>query len=223
MDIRKIRLKNLNDLIAERGSQREVSEATGIDSSYISQIKNPLNPKNIGEKLARKIEESMKLPRGWMDLLHDKATDHQSKAVDNEKLQENSALKLRTTALHEIPYVTWEELPTLLNSDNKKMEFKKMIVLENVTDNAFAVIISTNEHSPYAEKGESVIIESSMETLTKICLVEMNGHYSFMRHFMQDIEYLTPVGSHRDIPITETLNYKIIGCVAFIQPPCRKG
>jgi len=148
----------------------------------------------------------MKLPRGWMDLLHDKATDHQSKAVDNEKLQENSALKLRTTALHEIPYVTWEELPTLLNSDNKKMEFKKMIVLENVTDNAFAVIISTNEHSPYAEKGESVIIESSMETLT-----------------MQDIEYLTPVGSHRDIPITETLNYKIIGCVAFIQPPCRKG
>jgi len=70
METKEIRLTNLNQLISTYGSQRKLSDLIDIDSSYLSQIKNKKNPKNIGEKLARKIESTLSLAHGWMDQLH---------------------------------------------------------------------------------------------------------------------------------------------------------
>jgi len=70
-NIKEIRLKNLLKLIKQEGSQIAFSRTVDIDSSHISQIKNPSNKKNLGEKLARKIEKALKLPSGWMDIDHE--------------------------------------------------------------------------------------------------------------------------------------------------------
>ena len=76
MDIKKIRLVNLNKLIKKHSSQRNLSDLIDVDSSYLSQIKNPSNPKNIGEKMARKIELALNLTNGWMDQPEDKESIH---------------------------------------------------------------------------------------------------------------------------------------------------
>jgi len=71
VDIKKIRLTNLIKLIDEYESQRVFCDLIEKDSSYVSQLKNPSNPKNIGEKMARIIETNTGKPQGWMDSLHD--------------------------------------------------------------------------------------------------------------------------------------------------------
>ncbi len=74
MDVREIRLARLLELIGKFG-QKELADRVDIDTAYISQIKNPNNPKNMGEKLARRIERALALPTGWMDRLHDEPED----------------------------------------------------------------------------------------------------------------------------------------------------
>ncbi len=87
MNTNDIRLERLLQLIQEHG-QTKVANLVGIESSYISQLKNPNNPKKIGEKLARRIEDAFHLPHGWMDVLH----DNEAMRVINE--QDETMLKL---------------------------------------------------------------------------------------------------------------------------------
>lgn len=71
MDMHQIRLKNLLLVIEKAGSQARLADYVGIKSSYISQIKSPKHPTNMGNDIARRIEKAMNLPFGWMDHLHD--------------------------------------------------------------------------------------------------------------------------------------------------------
>jgi hypothetical protein len=71
MDMHQIRLKNLLLVIEKAGSQARLADYVGIKSSYISQIKSPKHPTNMGNDIARRIEKAMNLPFGWMDNLHD--------------------------------------------------------------------------------------------------------------------------------------------------------
>ena len=71
-------------LISSTGSQALFAKKVDIDSSHLSQIKNPNNPKNLGEKLARKIERALNLPVGWMDQLHDQ--ENQERTPDIKEL-----------------------------------------------------------------------------------------------------------------------------------------
>ena len=71
-----IRLENLLALIEEMGTQEAVAEAGGTSSVYLSQIKNRTPDKKtgklrqMGDDMARKLEEGCKKERGWMDNTH---------------------------------------------------------------------------------------------------------------------------------------------------------
>lgn len=71
-----IRLENLLLLIDEKGTQEAVAEAGGTSSVYLSQIKNRTPDKKtgklrqMGDDMARKLEEGCKKERGWMDNVH---------------------------------------------------------------------------------------------------------------------------------------------------------
>lgn len=67
MAIDDIRRENARALAKKAGGPARFAEKTGMSDSQVSQIigKNPT--KNIGGNLARKIEEALSLPRGWMD------------------------------------------------------------------------------------------------------------------------------------------------------------
>lgn len=72
MDIYEIRKHNLIKLI---GSQRKAAcaERWSMSPAHLSQILSEKTSKNLGDEVARRIEVSEKLPRGWIDSIHDAA------------------------------------------------------------------------------------------------------------------------------------------------------
>ncbi len=70
MNSKEIRLINLKALITKAGSSAEFSKQSDTATSLISQIISPNPTRNVGDRLARKIEEKLGLTPGWMDTLH---------------------------------------------------------------------------------------------------------------------------------------------------------
>ena len=71
----RIRLDNLERLIAEAGSARRLAELAGSSSSYLSQVRTQRltrsgSPRRIGDDLAARFEKAMNKPDGWMDEFH---------------------------------------------------------------------------------------------------------------------------------------------------------
>jgi hypothetical protein len=106
MDSRQIRHKNFKKLFDDfvdchpqeprRGMLKLFAERLGLSDRYLSHIK--CNRKNIGNHVARTIEQRLKLPHGWMDREHDAfnmPTD------DKEKLFVETALSLFRAQPHE--------------------------------------------------------------------------------------------------------------------------
>lgn len=71
--IAEIRLENLELLIGEFGTQEKVAELAGTSPVYLSQIRNAAadsktgKVRQIGDPLARKLEEGCNKEIGWMD------------------------------------------------------------------------------------------------------------------------------------------------------------
>lgn len=74
MDAKSIRKKNLVSLIALYGSQNALAEAVDTAPAYISQILSDKSKASIGDALARKIEQKLGKPHGWMDFDHNAET-----------------------------------------------------------------------------------------------------------------------------------------------------
>lgn len=78
-DINTIRRENLHTLLQEAGTQERLGELCDVSHIYLNQIiKMRLDPttgkiRNVGNKLARKLEQGMSRPEGWMDTEHTRA------------------------------------------------------------------------------------------------------------------------------------------------------
>ena len=70
MDTNSIRRENLRALAATHKSQADFAAACGTAASVISLIISPNPKRNLGHRLARKIEEAQGLPLGWLDSEH---------------------------------------------------------------------------------------------------------------------------------------------------------
>jgi hypothetical protein len=106
MDSSQIRHKNFKRLFddfvdrhpnePQRGMLKLFAKHLGLSDRYLSHVK--CNRKNIGNIVARTIEERLKLPHGWMDREHDSLT---MSIDDNEKLFVETALTLFRAQPHE--------------------------------------------------------------------------------------------------------------------------
>lgn len=106
MDNRQIRHKNFKKLFDDfvdchpheprRGMLKLFAERLGLSDRYLSHIK--CNRKNIGNNVARTIEQRLKLPHGWMDREHD---SFNMPTDDREKLFVETALSLFRAQPHE--------------------------------------------------------------------------------------------------------------------------
>jgi hypothetical protein len=71
-----LRLENLEILVQEAGSADALARASGVSPEYISQIRNRAIDKktgkarNLGNQAARRLEDGMGKPLGWMDTSH---------------------------------------------------------------------------------------------------------------------------------------------------------
>lgn len=72
VDIKQIRRRNLLSLIGE-GTRAAFASRVGTDPAYISQILSQKTKADVGDKLARAIEDAYRLPFGWMDHDHSQA------------------------------------------------------------------------------------------------------------------------------------------------------
>lgn len=70
MDINTVRRENLRKLVQLATSQADFAESCGTAPSVISLIVSPNPKRNLGDKLARKIEAARELPHGWLDVSH---------------------------------------------------------------------------------------------------------------------------------------------------------
>lgn len=71
----RVRLRNLELLIAEAGSAAALARRADTSESYLSQIRNQLTtpkgtPRAVGDNLATKLERAMGKSNGWMDEMH---------------------------------------------------------------------------------------------------------------------------------------------------------
>ncbi len=72
METKDIRLQNFLQLAKGYGKAHEFCSAIEISPSYYSQVK--AKAKAIGDSIARRIEEKLSLPRGYMDMVHSQDT-----------------------------------------------------------------------------------------------------------------------------------------------------
>ena len=75
----RVRLDNLERLIAEAGSATRLAQLAASSGSYLSQVRTRRlsaagSPRGIGDDLAARLEKAMRKPDGWMDDFH--AGDH---------------------------------------------------------------------------------------------------------------------------------------------------
>lgn len=94
MDVSEIRLRNLQNLARQYGSQRKLADAVDTSPAYISQILNKIlangRPRSIGNDFARKIEQKLALGHGWMDTPHDKTLMQESLELDGMSMSMES-------------------------------------------------------------------------------------------------------------------------------------
>ncbi|WP_145929202.1 hypothetical protein [Chromobacterium vaccinii] len=69
MESKEFRRANLLALIEQYGTIRHLAEKVDVAPNHLSLVKNHV--RNMGDKLARRIEEAVGKPVGWMDLPHD--------------------------------------------------------------------------------------------------------------------------------------------------------
>lgn len=106
-DLRRINLDRLIGNHGVHGRIAEFAKANGLDPSYLSQLLN--GHRNLGEKAARNIEESLSLPSGHLDKMLDEdaaqdtaqtiAAELGSDAVTLLELYQAASPELRTAAL----------------------------------------------------------------------------------------------------------------------------
>ncbi len=133
--------------------------------------------------------------------------------------------KLNKLPLIQIPLVKWHEIGDIINPNHRRKEFRTMPIIEGtVRADAFAIEIEDNQYSPYLNDSEAVVIEPvEGDTRGKRVLVSLSGEFHIMEHTTLECEYfLHKKNKGRDVPITEGLNYKIIGVVSEIYS-IRKG
>lgn len=67
VDVAKIRRDNMRRLIQEHGGPKALAERIGIANSFVVQMAGPNPTREVSERTARKVEDTLDLPGGWMD------------------------------------------------------------------------------------------------------------------------------------------------------------
>jgi hypothetical protein len=78
------KFRDANPHLPERGMLKMFADRIGLSDRYLSHIK--CKRKNIGNNVARTIEEALGLPHGWMDREHAKGGNLTEDSDDAEKM-----------------------------------------------------------------------------------------------------------------------------------------
>lgn len=137
-DIKEIRRENMRALAKVAGGVSYLATVLSKSQSQISQLIGKSPSKNIGDRIARQIEEIFKKPRGWMDVLH----NHVDETITAFEL-------VKSAAPHRpVPLISWDVkfLSIPLSEIYNKLENQTLIAANaKLSEKSFAIRISDVE------------------------------------------------------------------------------
>lgn len=102
MDAKSIRRMNVRNLAEEVGGITKLADMAHTSQSYLSQIIGPNPSRQVGDSLARQVEQATGRPHGWLD---------QSHITDEKKTK----ARMVFDALLELPEAKIDAVMQLLN------------------------------------------------------------------------------------------------------------
>ncbi len=183
MDINQIRRENLRALAGRYQTRAEFAAVCGTAPSVLSLILSPNPTRNLGTKLARKIEAATDTPLGWLDVAH--GSEHHA---DTEGLPVALANKIRSYR----PVVEIERLdiaasmgpgaePPGLNMVVEHMRLDAAWVRQNLTytavENLKLIPGRGDSMSPTIRHGDALLVDVGVRSIESdaIYFFEMQG------------------------------------------------
>lgn len=164
MDVQKVRKIRLRLLYDELGGVAAVAKKAGTAESYLSQITSEKGNRNLGNRLARKIEISCNKPVGWLDGLEvpDDTNSNVTFLPDywkNVRSMVTSGDRSRRTPIYRARQLTDETLTI------------PSWALDSMGDserNLFIVTIEDKSMMPLLREGDTVVCDANICTLEQV-------------------------------------------------------
>lgn len=174
-----VRRTNLSALVLDRyrGNKAALARATGVHPNHINLLLslNREHRRNLGETLARKIEEALGLPRLWLDTPRDKAqqpsafTSIRASAVGAEL-----AGALRTCERFEAISIAAESVKSGVTA----------------VENLQLAAIDTHDMEPSLPAGETVMVDNAVRAVSGdgvYVVTRANMDSAMLRRFKRDL------------------------------------
>lgn len=126
MDSKEIRRINLEYLINSVGSIKALAELIDSNPDYISQIKGSKAKKNVGDKLARRLEKAFRKEHGWMDKLHYQESEDYSH-LNNEELLSVAITRIFNQMIRSGVFIMNKKMEYSVISDLVITEYKSLL------------------------------------------------------------------------------------------------
>jgi SOS-response transcriptional repressor LexA len=171
MDINQIRKHNLMALIGRFRSQRAFADAVDTAPAYISQILTKTRTqtgkeRGVGGDLARKIEEKLGLPRGWMDTIH------------NEDGREPSNVGHGPDIGGKVPLISWVQagrFSEIIDARHSDETFERIDTTVPTKRYTFALRVEGDSMEPNFPAGTTIIVEPELEAHAGDYVIAVNG------------------------------------------------
>jgi len=159
-----VRLENLRQLIEESGGPTKAAAKLEMEPSQLSQIAGRRPTRNIGNKLARKIEAAWQKPSGWMDRAHGPGASLRESVADYNVI---NAPEFRSS----VPLISWVQAGhwrDVIDNLHPGDASKRIPTTARVSDHAFALEVvgdsMTNPGgSPSFPEGTVIILDPERE------------------------------------------------------------
>lgn len=213
MNISEIRLENARYLANSIGGVVAMSVRLGKSQPQVSHFigGNPI--KNIGNRIARQIEDAFDKENGWLDNCHTESSDMAHNALSNATKKTNF-LAIPLGLLEEHDFCTF------INSLNK-LEYEKVYIKSDfeISNKAFAVSVGKDGCGDFAVLDDYIIFDPDVTMETKDYVLVQFGEqpptimqYVTMadKSFFEDLSRRYP-----PIEITDVLDYKVHGVAVY--------
>lgn len=122
MDINDIRVLKMRILVDEFGGRKALSKITGIAYPQLNNYIGKTRFKNIGNNIARRVEESCGKPRGWMDIWDEAIVEtsiqnYQFPQIANQKKVKQQLTKFSLNETISIPIADREASKLTMDAD----------------------------------------------------------------------------------------------------------
>ena len=213
MNISEIRLENARYLANSIGGVVAMAERLGKSQPQVSHFIGGNPVKNIGNKIARQIEEAFNKENGWLDNCHTESSDMAHNALSNTTKKTNF-LAIPLGLLEEHDFCTF------INSLNK-LEYEKVYIKSDfeISNKAFAVSVGKDGCGDFAVLDDYIIFDPDVTMETKDYVLVQFGEqpptimqYVTMadKSFFEDLSRRYP-----PIEITDILDYKVHGIAVY--------